>query len=381
VEFSKLLVLSIFFALLLYINCASNELIEEEQTIDEQSEIVQVTQQENSHNDIIDSIFDGGNKESNIEAIKSFNSNQLDADNDGIYDDIEFIAAKLYAPVVYLHEEEKYKPSTINWYLDKTHLRFSHQGFSICKKDHQILENGQLDAFNLINQFHEKYILEFTGCKHKETQYSNGDFDSDHHFFLQIPNNTAEKETRKGDSTSRNWKIYFKAYRNDINGITIRYIIFFPYNDGPIGFNHESDFESVNVKLNSNYTLVEVGYKAHTNKEVWVNSADVSLYDETHPYAWFSKGSHGSYQSEEECNKGGYTFDDCTTNEEFRIFTWISSKVEKTKGLKTAGLSNIGAKNFPLNGNIWTAYSGRWGEVGTTEYSSGVRFFIDPFEL
>ena len=77
----------------------------------------------------------------------------------------------------------------------------------------------------------------------------------------------------------------------------LQYWYFFPYNDGPSGFNHEADWEHVNVRLAADYSVSGVHFAHHANVTYFA-ATDVQWLDTTHPLVWVADGSHASYRDE-----------------------------------------------------------------------------------
>jgi len=92
------------------------------------------------------------------------------------------------------------------------------------------------------------------------------------------------------------WKVYGHVYKNALGGVNVQYWYFFPYNDGPSGFNHESDREHINVRLAADYSVSGVHFAHHSNVTYYAK-AEVQWHGTTHPVVWIADGSHASYKS------------------------------------------------------------------------------------
>jgi hypothetical protein len=108
----------------------------------------------------------------------------VDADVDGLDDGLENCLLQRHAPVVYLAWDiDPARPANVDWYLARTHLRFTHDGCTDCA----ILALGSVTQSALTSRSHsEKSWL----CAHTSTartSYDDGWSDSEH-FFLQAPN-------------------------------------------------------------------------------------------------------------------------------------------------------------------------------------------------
>ena len=74
-----------------------------------------------------------------------------DSDGDGLGDALEDQLLWRFAPVVRLHPSDSYRPSSGDWYLARTQMRFDHSGCS----DDQILNKGQITPWNIDLQSHQ----------------------------------------------------------------------------------------------------------------------------------------------------------------------------------------------------------------------------------
>jgi hypothetical protein len=291
----------------------------------------------------------------------------VDADADGIDDGDESCLLQRHAPVVYLPWTLDWtKPANVDWYLSRVHMRFTHDGCSDCA----ILGVGSVTQSSMINRTHtDKNWL----CSHTSTtRYSYGtDWNESEHFFLQPPDDT----THNGSSNSADWKVYGHVYKNALGGVNVQYWFFFPYNDAQLSFNHESDWEHINVRLNPDYSIAGVHYAHHKNVTYYAK-ASVQWFDSTHPLVWTADGSHASYVSESICDstieEAGWGSSSCETNSNYRWFTWAGGK-GTLAGFQGGGVINVGEKTRLLNGQNFIKYNSRWGEIGETSATTGVR--------
>jgi hypothetical protein len=149
------------------------------------------------------------------------------------------------------------RPANVDWYLARTALRFHHNNWS----DDQVLGVGTVNQNSLVSQSHRTKQGFWSGCDHTSTIVSSrsGPFISDHHFFLQPPNDA----THRGSSDPAQWKVYGHVYKNSIGGLNLQYWFFCPYNDNVASFNHEGDWESIIVRLTSGYVVNGIFFCAH----------------------------------------------------------------------------------------------------------------------
>lgn len=291
----------------------------------------------------------------------------VDGDADGLDDGNEDCLLQRHAPVVNLPWTIDWtKPANVDWYLARVHMRFTHDGCSDC----QILNVGSVNQTSITNRTHnDKNWL----CSHTSTaRYSYGtDWNDSEHFFLQPPDDAVHN----GSSNSADWKVYGHAYKNAYGGVNLQYWFFFPYNDAQLSFNHESDWEHINVRLNPDHSVAGVHFAHHKNVTYYAK-ASVQWFDSTHPLVWTADGSHASYVSESVCDSSieevGWGASSCETNASYRWFTWAGGK-GTLAGLQGGGIINVGEKTRPLNGQNFIQYNSRWGEIGETSATSGVR--------
>jgi len=167
------------------------------------------------------------------------------------------------------------------------------------------------------------------------------------------------------------------VYRNNLGGYSIQYWFFYAYNDYISAANHEADWEHIRVQLGSDGQPAGVYYAAHHGGTTW-QPLQVTWYNVTHPQVWVADGSHASYASEGECDAtiSEGTSESCWTNLDQRWFTWTGGK-GADRGMQGGGLVNVGEMPItgtyraPMPGQQWLRYSGRWGEEGQFDDTSG----------
>ncbi len=294
----------------------------------------------------------------------------VDGDGDGNDDGIENCLLQKHAPVVYLPLDLDWaKPANVDWYLARTHMRFHHTQCSDC----QILNTGSVNQSTLTTRTHSKKGG-WPGCGHGGTQYHSGSgpWNEDHAFFLQDP--TSNDTAHPGSAYASDWVTYGHVYKNSLGGLNLQYWFFFPYNDGPSGFNHEGDWESIILRLRADATIDGVFFCEHGNCNHFRAPGQMSWFDANHPYVWTADGTHASYPDPDWCNwdfNEGYDYS-CQTVSSYRWFTWAGGRGANA-GLQGGGVLHVGEKAAPLNGQIFLKYAGRWGEIGSSSATSGPR--------
>jgi hypothetical protein len=241
--------------------------------------------------------------------------------------------ARRFAPVVYLHPDDQFRPASVEWYLRRVQMRFAVRGGG----DAQILGKGQVTATALVSQSHNG-------------QRSGSGYPSE--FFLQIPNDDQEEETRRGSLANAPCYSHVTSTRR---GKEIQYWFFYPYsgNIADVGnFAHEGDWEHITVRLaQGNTSISEVYYAAHEGG-AWhparraVNRGRPVVYSALH--------SHASYPTVGEQPRRGILPNDVTA-----------------AGPGWDCANRLVHLDVPRP--AWLRYSGRWGEIGNLDFTTGPR--------
>lgn len=140
------------------------------------------------------------------------------------------------------------------------------------------------------------YYPFWSACRKPEIKYENPVLDNlqtagdDWKYYLELKNPQA--------ASSQGYpKVVYGRKTTDYENRTIlQYWIFYPYNDWRIDlFDHEGDWEMVELKFNSLGTDVEyVATAIHQWFDLKLKN-EVEWIDYTHPKVYVAKGSHGSY--------------------------------------------------------------------------------------
>lgn len=173
-----------------------------------------------------------------------------DADADGLDDAWEDALAARYAPAVILDREDWNRPSSVPWLLSRADFR------------------------------REGVQATYAGM-------------------VRLPEQTGPaftREVRRGSDDARDWTSYVHVFPRADGGINVQYWFYYPYNDGPLLFDHESDWEHATVRLDAQGEPVGVYLARHEDNDpgpYWAWSRVRREGD--HPVVLSARGSHATY--------------------------------------------------------------------------------------
>lgn len=208
-----------------------------------------------------------------------------------------------FAPEVRLHPEERYFPSSVSWFLQRTSLR---------------------DAPGI-------------GAS-----------------FLHIPDDANRQRVRAGDLDTA--KTYVHARTHGDDELDIQYWFFYPYNGpligGPAGGAHEGDWEHITVRLDASWRRIQkVFFAAHDAEGRWHAPENIAFSHETHPVVYSARYGHASYPSAGLQSRGMLPAD--RTADGGAIWqTWHAFKI-------------IADPTGTRSDLAWLDFAGRWGRPGT----------------
>ncbi|MBN2533958.1 MAG: Vps62-related protein, partial [Spirochaetales bacterium] len=264
-----------------------------------------------------------------------------DLDGDGINDTLEDTLMRRFAPYVRLYTNDDTRPCSAEWYIGRVTMRYHRSGWF----DSEILKPYKVTVENITEQT-------------KSDQYSNYNTYRSN-FFLQIPNDSNELTTRKGQPSS-GWKTYSHIRWSPDGGgkYDIQYWFFYAYN-GKLGslnhIAHEGDFEHVTVRVNSDLTTVDkIYYSAHNGEGRWYSPLCIHFIG-SRPVVYSAYHSHADYPIAGEWARKGGNLDTLLPND----FTNDGDLWDCARNVV-----NMGEYKRPLNSLNWLNYSGRWGEIG-----------------
>jgi hypothetical protein len=103
---------------------------------------------------------------------------------------------------------------------------------------------------------------------------------------------------RAGSRHPGDWTVYGHAYPRADGGVELQYWFYFPFNDGPLVFDHDSDWEHASVELAADGMPRFLALAAHDDNAPGrrVPWAAVPRED-THPRFLIAAGTHAAYLS------------------------------------------------------------------------------------
>jgi len=280
---------------------------------------------------------------------------------------------KKYAPVVYLHSNDEYRPGDPMTFIRSSELRWSHQAqnriLSTCV-DHPEAATGLIDASRLgegaITPYtHMPKGHSSTSCDHRtdmaelEASDHTRPFDGSKRknilgqeqgymkegFFLDPDNQN--NELRRGIQSGITEFPGAPVFYEYVEHKYITYWFFYPYDrfELPLPLpdqEHEGDWERISIQLNESDEIAHVAFHTHDGKLVLPKEA--VEFEGTHPVVFSAKGSHASYPS---------------PRDDFE--TALPGFPDQTnRGPKWTTLNSL----LKVESQPWYGFGGAWGEVG-----------------
>jgi hypothetical protein len=231
--------------------------------------------------------------------------------------------------------------------------------------DDQLLDKGKITLTSLISQMdrgqvsglsanHSDFFLE-------QTDASGGD-DLDGY----------RQETRKGTGPA-GWVSYAHVRLAPVEThpgmYDVQYIFFYAYNGDLLqtaaNSAHEADMEHITVRVEKDLnTIYQIYYAAHDGEGKWYGRQTgtgrqdgYSVVADGRPIVYSAINSHASYPWAGRWNRVG-----------------LPDDVISTGGLEwdcRQNVVSVGEKLYPRTNMQWIQYSGRWGEIGETSWTTG----------
>ncbi len=184
--------------------------------------------------------------------------------------------------------------------------------------------------------------------------------------FGSKPWDGAHGQAKSGSADPADWVTYVHVCPAGYGGVIVQYWFFYPYNDGPLWFNHEADWEHVTVALDVARAPLGMWAARHGDNApgVWRAWDRLRKVQDTHPEVLSAKGSHASYfdlQDVRWVDEAGR----CESLERGCVHTlW--------RTWEAGGLRNLGELRAPLDLETM-GHAGRWGASGLLPGTSAPR--------
>jgi hypothetical protein len=245
-----------------------------------------------------------------------------DADGDGLEDAREDELARRFAPIVVLHRDDWNRPASIPWLLART-------------------EPPRVYGDIVLASFTEGSVAPLTASAPPRPRFGARPF--------ALP-------ARRGSDDPREWTCYAHVYPRADGGVNVQYWFFYPYNDGPLFFDHEGDWEHATVRLDARGEPVGVYLARHEENAPGPYRAWSRVRREgDHPVVLSARGTHATYADEIDLpwfEAAGACADlGSCAHPVWR--TW-----------EGGGLMDVGERGRPRALPEVMVYSGRWGQEG-----------------
>ncbi len=234
-----------------------------------------------------------------------------------------------FAPEVRFHSAE-YLPSSVPWLLDQVELRYEEKRTILPK------EGMPLNIETLVGEY-------------ENGEPSGSIDDMITKFALWISNETV----RKGESLGGNGRSNAVCYAHvrpapTSAAIDIQYWFFYPHNpqEGAGYGHHEGDWEHITVRVNERAdTILGIYFGRHGGEGGWESFETNGI----HPVVYSANTSHASYPKAGTYGRGLFKPVDRAEGKGGYWYCWQH-------------VINVGEKYWPLNGQTWLLFTGRWGE-------------------
>ena len=250
--------------------------------------------------------------------------------------------AKTFAPVVWLHKDDLFRPSSVQWYLERASLEYNNKKTKI--------EEGKITAVALISQHEGRDESDFFKTPNRKNQKFN----------LKIRN---VPEIMNGDLSTATCYVHIR----DKSDFDIQYWFFYPYNGalGPNSGAHEADWEHITIRFRmANPTvkgdIKEVYFSRH-NETIWIkNEKDKIEFEGNRPVIFSARHSHANYSTPYQ--HGGWGGTD-KANRDVKWETW------KIGG----GLEFLEDNPSVDSDHSWNRFNGNWGGSNSMVSTPGIR--------
>ena len=263
--------------------------------------------------------------------------------------------AKAFAPVVWLHKDDEYRPASVDWYLARASLEYNNN-----KK--KILEEKNVTAESLINQKVGSDYSDFTKQNNNRNQRFN----------LKIEN---VPSIMQGDFRVDQGKVIGTAtcyvHIRPSTPIEIQYWFFYPYNGALLGSGaHEADWEHITIRFRGDNPttkddIKEIYFSRH-NERIWITNEkdkdgkDKIEFEGDRAVIFSARHSHANYSTPyQHGNWGG-------TDKANRDVKWETWKIG-------GGLKFLEDNPASELDHLWNRFNGNWGGSKSMVSTPGIR--------
>ncbi len=223
----------------------------------------------------------------------------LDVDGDGLADEEETALAQRFAPIVILDPADRNRPASIPWLFERAA---------------------------------------------RPTSGATS---------FRVP-----RSARGGSSRPEDWRVYVHVYpsASEPCGVHLQYWFFYPYNTGPLVFDHDSDWEHITVTLDGERAPKHVYLAQHRDDHPGVLRSWASMKKVgQHPVVLSARGTHATYADARRLPffERAFSCDDLEHCAAPVWKTWLGG-----------GIANVGERSRPLLDERALIYAGRWGKDG-----------------
>ncbi|MFW5965926.1 MAG: Vps62-related protein [Persicimonas sp.] len=217
-------------------------------------------------------------------------------------------AVERHAPEVRFHPQERYFPSSVEWFLDKTAV--DEPPGPASSPDDRLVVSPEADA----------------------------------------------EKVRAGNLKGARAYVHTKSAPGGERAVDIQYWFFYPYSgpvmDGPAGGAHEGDWEHVTVRTDeSRRRIRRVYFAAHDSEGRWVEPPGLRMSHDGHPIVYSARYGHASYPRPGLQSRGMLP-GDRTADGGARWETWRS-------------LAVVAEDGRPTPEHRWLEFPGSWGRTGS----------------
>lgn len=278
-----------------------------------------------------------------------------------------------YAPKFIFHPNEKFLPSTVEYFLENTTLRYRYSK----KKTKEILGLGQVTGSVLGQQIHgstgDQTVLEIG--KHQPSYRKSR---SRGEYYVEVVEEHRDKvfegfEPDKLDEQLITYTSYGKLYADSVfMGYQLQYWLFFP-NNGSIGF-HEGDWEGISVTVDERGGFIFATYMSHGRSGTYLpeqiifadsnGNEQASVSDRpnarfSHPVVFFSKAMHAAYPDKKIRRRWK------------AIIPLPADRTKRGATFNAYSRAQLLPNRFMATGKMkWVQFAGRWGGRRTNLFNS-----------